>query len=165
LIAQLFFLFLLRLLLEHLRLVQPGAKVTSVVDLERRARIEAHHTATHLLNAALRSVLGPHISQSGSLVDENRLRFDFTHPSPLTEAQLSQIEALVQRAAVEDVPLEAREMELEAALKEGALATFGEKYGQTVRSIKVGQCANFLPLLSSPLSLLPLFLTFALTSV
>ena len=111
--------------------------VISKVDLKQREKIEAHHTATHLLHAALRHVLGSHISQAGSLVDEDRLRFDFNHPSALTRQQLEDVEAWVQRAVSAGVPLVTEEMAKEQALSLGAMAMFGEKYGDTVRTVKV----------------------------
>jgi len=114
-----------------------GATVVSWVDLKRREKIEAHHTATHLLHAALRHVLGNHVSQAGSLVDEDRLRFDFNHPAALTRQQLVDVEAWVQGAISAGTTLVSQEMAKEQALSLGAMAVFGEKYGEIVRTVQV----------------------------
>ncbi len=103
----------------------------------RRRRIRAHHTATHLLHAALREVLGTHVKQAGSVVDANRLRFDFTHFAPLEPAQIVEIERLASRQALRSVDTNMREMDIEEALTSGAMALFGEKYGDVVRVVQV----------------------------
>ena len=103
----------------------------------RRRRIRAHHTATHLLHAALREVLGTHVKQAGSVVDQNRLRFDFTHFAPLEPAQIVEIERLASRQALRSVDTNMREMDIEEALTSGAMALFGEKYGDVVRVVQV----------------------------
>ena len=103
----------------------------------RRRRIRAHHTATHLLHAALREVLGTHVKQAGSVVDQNRLRFDFTHFAPLEPAQIVEIERLASRQALKSIDTSTREMDIEEALTSGAMALFGEKYGDVVRVVQV----------------------------
>lgn len=113
-----------------------GERVRAVVDPARRDT-ERHHTATHLLHAALRAVLGPHVRQAGSLVAPDRLRFDFTHPEPLTQEELERIELLVNRWILADFPVTWRYMPLEEAKREGAMALFGEKYGEVVRVVRV----------------------------
>lgn len=116
--------------------LRPGARVRGVVSSERRAT-ERHHTATHLLHAALRAVLGPGVRQAGSLVAPDRLRFDFTHGAALTGEELAQVEALVSRWVSANFPVTWQEMPLEAAKAAGATALFGEKYGDTVRVVSV----------------------------
>jgi len=108
------------------------------VDGERRRATALHHSATHLLHAALRSVLGDHVQQRGSLVGPDRLRFDFTHFEPLTQAQLQAIERLVNREIRENHTVETRIMDLEDAKASGAMALFGEKYGEQVRVLRMG---------------------------
>jgi alanyl-tRNA synthetase len=103
----------------------------------RRRRIRAHHTATHLLHAALREVLGTHVKQAGSVVDAARLRFDFTHFAPLEPAQIVEIERLASRQALRSIDTNVREMDIEEALTSGAMALFGEKYGDVVRVVQV----------------------------
>lgn len=115
-----------------------GEKIKAVVDKLRRREIAKHHSATHLLHSALRKVLGEHISQAGSLVESNRLRFDFTHPKPLTPTQLEEVEGLINRIIAQGIKGEVVEMPLEEAKKMGAMALFGEKYGEIVRVVKFG---------------------------
>ncbi|NTW84770.1 MAG: alanine--tRNA ligase [Holophagaceae bacterium] len=103
----------------------------------RRRRIRAHHTATHLLHAALREVLGTHVKQAGSVVDAARLRFDFTHFAPLEPTQIVEIERLASRQALRSIDTNVREMDIEEALTSGAMALFGEKYGDVVRVVQV----------------------------
>ncbi|WP_243323728.1 alanine--tRNA ligase [Geothrix sp. SG200] len=103
----------------------------------RRRRVRAHHTATHLLHAALREVLGTHVKQAGSVVDEHRLRFDFTHFAPLDAEQIAEIERLATREALKALPTAIQEMDIDAALASGAMALFGEKYGDVVRVVQV----------------------------
>jgi alanyl-tRNA synthetase len=113
-------------------------RVSAEVDDERRSAIRRNHTATHLLHAALREVVGTHVKQAGSLVAPDRLRFDFSHFAGLTDRALADIETLVNRKVLEDIPLVADEMELDEALKAGAMALFGERYGDRVRVVRIG---------------------------
>jgi alanyl-tRNA synthetase len=115
-----------------------GAAVTAHVDEARRRAIQRNHTATHLLHWALHRVLGEHALQSGSLVDADRLRFDFAHYEAPTREQLQQIEALVNEKVVANAPVKASEMSFDEAKREGAIALFGEKYGDEVRMLQVG---------------------------
>ena len=108
------------------------------VDVQRRRDIMRNHTATHLLHAELHAVLGEHARQAGSLVAFDRLRFDFTHPEPITPEQLERIEAGVNRAILGNHPLSITIKPLKQAITEGAMALFGEKYGETVRNITIG---------------------------
>lgn len=116
-----------------------GDLAIAQVDLQRRKDIMRNHTATHLLHAELRSVLGEHARQAGSLVAPDRLRFDFTHPQPVTLEQLEKIEAGVNRAILNNYKLNIAYKPLEQAIKEGAIALFGEKYAATVRNITIGR--------------------------
>jgi len=112
--------------------------VLAAVDPERRRRTQAHHTATHLLHAALREVLGTHVKQAGSAVDADRLRFDFTHFAPLDHGQISEVERLATLQALAAVPTSTKEMGIDEALASGATALFGEKYGEDVRVVGIG---------------------------
>jgi len=116
--------------------LEVGTPVRAVVDPERRCT-EKNHTATHLLHAALRAVLGPHVRQAGSLVAPDRLRFDFTHAAPLSAEEVRKVELLVNRWIQADFPVSWTFMPLEEAKKAGAMALFGEKYGETVRVVRV----------------------------
>jgi alanyl-tRNA synthetase len=118
-------------------LLERGDAVQAEVDETRRNGIRRNHTATHLLHAALREVVGTHVKQAGSLVAPDRLRFDFTHFSPLTDRALADIESLVNRKVLEDLPVESSVVALDDALGDGAMALFGEKYGDEVRTIAV----------------------------
>ncbi|HEY9429585.1 MAG TPA: alanine--tRNA ligase [Gemmatimonadaceae bacterium] len=111
--------------------------VTATVPTQRRRDTERNHTATHLLHAALRAVLGEHVHQAGSLVAPDRLRFDFTHHGPLTADQLSEIEEWVNRGIWADIDLVVREKPYEEAVASGAMALFGEKYGDIVRMVGI----------------------------
>jgi alanyl-tRNA synthetase len=111
--------------------------VNAFVHPIRRRRVRAHHTATHLLHAALREVLGTHVKQAGSVVDAEHLRFDFTHFAPLEPEQVAEIERLVSRQALRSVDTHVNEMDIEEALASGAMALFGEKYGDVVRVVQV----------------------------
>lgn len=115
----------------------PGAEVRPEVDRERRLETERNHTATHLLHAALRRVLGPGVRQAGSLVAPDRLRFDFTHNRPLTADELRQIEDLINRWVRRAQATEIGWRSREEALAAGAMALFGEKYGQEVRTVEI----------------------------
>jgi len=115
-----------------------GDRVSARIDEARRADIVRHHSATHLLHAALREVLGEHVQQKGSLVAPDRLRFDFSHHEPVSEAELATIERMVNAQIQANVAAEAREMSFDAAMEAGALAFFGDKYGDEVRVLKFG---------------------------
>jgi alanyl-tRNA synthetase len=109
------------------------------IDKQRRTSIEAHHSATHLLHYALREVLGSHIEQKGSFVSFDRLRFDFSHHSKMSEEQIMKVEKIVNSLVREDYKLEEmRDMSIEQARQMGAVALFGEKYGDKVRVVKFG---------------------------
>ncbi len=114
-----------------------GDIVDVQVDAEKRARTMANHTATHLLHAALREVLGPHVKQAGSLVAPDRLRFDFTHFAPLSPDEVDLIERLVNTEILRNQAVDKREMSLDEALESGAMALFGEKYTDRVRVVSV----------------------------
>ncbi len=114
-----------------------GAAVRLEVDPRHRLPTQRHHTATHLLHAALRRVLGERVRQAGSLVAPDRLRFDFTYPEPLTEEQRRQVEDLVNAWVLRAVPTEIAERDYKEALAAGAMALFGEKYGDRVRTVEV----------------------------
>ena len=117
-----------------------GDLVTAQVDRTCRRRAQAHHTATHLLQAALKQVVDSSISQAGSLVDFDRLRFDFHCPRAVTAAELEQLEALINGWIAEAHSLEVQEMAIEAAKAAGAVAMFGEKYADVVRVVDVPGC-------------------------
>ena len=119
--------------------IKRGARVVAEVDEDRRRRIMGHHTATHLLHSALRKVLGPHVYQTGSLVAPDRLRFDFTHFAPLKEEEIKEIEDLVNRWILDDIPVVIEYKPLEQAKEEGAIALFGEKYSEIVRTVKTAK--------------------------
>ena len=114
-----------------------GDEVGITVDKVRNLDIARNHTATHLLQAALRKVLGTHVNQAGSLVTPERLRFDFTHFSPMTNEELAEVEKEVNRQIMKNVELEIEEMPVDDAIKKGAMALFGEKYGDIVRVVNV----------------------------
>lgn len=115
-----------------------GDSVLAVVDHERRLAIARHHSATHLLQHALRQVLGEHIHQAGSFVSPERIRFDFSHFSAVEPEQLQQIEHVVNAAVLEDDVVSIEELGIEAAKAKGAMALFGEKYGKVVRVVEMG---------------------------
>jgi len=119
--------------------IQVGQTVEVEVDRKRRQDIMRNHTATHLLQAKLRGVLGEHVRQAGSLVAPDRLRFDFTHPEAVTPDQLKEIEKQVNNAILENSSLIITHKKLDQALNEGATALFGEKYGEDVRTIAIGE--------------------------
>ncbi|MEX0844265.1 MAG: alanine--tRNA ligase, partial [Balneolaceae bacterium] len=109
---------------------------TASIDFNRRIEIQKHHSATHLVHAALRGILGDHVGQKGSLVDEHHLRFDFSHFEAMTDEQLDEVEQLVNEKVQENIPLqEERNVPIDEAKKRGAMMLFGEKYGETVRVI------------------------------
>jgi alanyl-tRNA synthetase len=115
-----------------------GESANVYVDFERRQAIILNHSGTHLLHAALRQVLGEHVQQKGSLVDPERLRFDFAHYEPVTSEQLAEIEALVNAQIRNNAMAETRVMSMDAAVESGAMALFGEKYGDEVRVLSIG---------------------------
>lgn len=115
-----------------------GETVTAKIDVQRRNAIRRNHTAAHLLQAALRRVLGTHVEQAGQLVDEKEVRFDFTHFAAMTAEEIHKTEALVNAFILEAHPVESCEMPLEEAKKRGAMALFGEKYGSVVRVVTAG---------------------------
>ncbi len=115
-----------------------GDRVMARVDRERREDIMRNHTATHLLHAALKSVLGEHVRQAGSLVADRQLRFDFTHFEALTREEIKRIEELVNEKIRENLPVQVREMAYQEAIRSGAVAIFEEKYGDKVRVISAG---------------------------
>jgi alanyl-tRNA synthetase len=115
-----------------------GDTVAARVDAHARTRAAWNHSATHLMHAALRKVLGAHVTQKGSLVDSHRTRFDFSHPQPLSEEEIRTVEALVNRAIRANYPVEVQLMPHDAAIAAGALALFGEKYGEQVRVLTMG---------------------------
>jgi alanyl-tRNA synthetase len=113
-------------------------KVDAQVDCARRAKISIHHTATHLLHFALRKILGAHVTQAGSYVGPERLRFDFHHYKALSPRELNKVETFINEKIRENSSVEIREMALSRAKEEGAMALFGEKYGEKVRVVKTG---------------------------
>ena len=113
--------------------------VTATIDVDRRKAIMRAHTATHLLDKVLRTVLGDHVHQAGSLVEPDRLRFDFTHFSALTAEELAKVSALVNEAVLEGYDVVTEELPIEEAKKKGAIALFGEKYGEVVRVVDMGE--------------------------
>ncbi|GBR20033.1 alanyl-tRNA synthetase [Komagataeibacter nataicola NRIC 0616] len=118
--------------------VKPGMAVTAQVDHERRSAIRAHHSATHLLHEALRRRLGAHVTQKGSLNAPDRLRFDVSQPRPITPEELAEIEAEVNARIRENSDVTTRSMTPEEAIEQGAMALFGEKYGDEVRVVSMG---------------------------
>ncbi len=115
-----------------------GDSVVATIDDERRSTIRQHHSATHLLHGALREVLGTHVEQKGSLVNEHNLRFDFSHGEPITSEQLVQIEKWIDDEVRANSPCITEEMSMDDAVAAGAMALFGEKYGDVVRVVKLG---------------------------
>jgi alanyl-tRNA synthetase len=113
-------------------------QVVAEVDQKRRQDIMRNHTATHLLHAQLRKALGDHVRQAGSLVAPDRLRFDFTHPSALSQYELQQVETGINEEILNNYPLSMTQKKLSEALEDGAMALFGEKYGEEVRTIAIG---------------------------
>jgi len=118
--------------------VTKGAVAQLAVDHSRRAKIRANHSATHLLHEALREVLGTHVAQKGSLVAPERLRFDVSHPKPMTAEELAEVETMANEIILQNSPVRTRLMAVDDAIAEGAMALFGEKYGDEVRVVSMG---------------------------
>ncbi|BBE70448.1 alanine--tRNA ligase [Oharaeibacter diazotrophicus] len=115
-----------------------GTAVELTVDHGRRGKIRANHSATHLLHEALRQVLGTHVAQKGSMVSPDRLRFDFSHPKPVIEGEAGEVERIANRIILQDAPVTTRLMAVDDAIASGAMALFGEKYGEEVRVVAMG---------------------------
>ncbi|VXB28234.1 alanine--tRNA ligase [Massilia sp. 9I] len=115
-----------------------GDTVDAQVDTVKRARTIRNHSATHLMHKALREVLGSHVQQKGSLVDAEKTRFDFSHGAPLTAEEIAKVEAIVNREILENHATQSHHMSFDDAVKHGAMALFGEKYGDTVRVLDIG---------------------------
>ena len=118
--------------------IKTGDVIKMSVEKEKRSAIAIHHSSTHLVHAALREVLGDHVNQKGSLVDENKLRFDFSHKKPLSQEEIIKIEAIVNKEALNNLEVKTELMKLDDALKSGAMALFGEKYDDDVRVLSMG---------------------------
>src|SRR6185295_3098894 len=118
--------------------IAPGDRLSAHVDGKRRRATALNHTATHLLHAALRKLLGSHVQQKGSLVAPDRLRFDFSHPQPVSPDELRQLEHLVNEQIRRNEPAETDVMNYDSAVAAGAIALFGEKYEKDVRVLRVG---------------------------
>ncbi|MCZ4288696.1 alanine--tRNA ligase [Hoeflea alexandrii] len=122
--------------------VTRGAVAQLTVDHARRAKIRANHSATHLLHEALREVLGTHVAQKGSLVAPERLRFDVSHPKPMTAEELAEVETMANEIILQNSPVTTRLMAVDDAIAEGAMALFGEKYGDEVRVVSMGTATH-----------------------
>jgi alanyl-tRNA synthetase len=118
--------------------LKPGAAVEMTVDHARRARLRSNHSATHLIHEALREVLGTHVAQKGSLVAPERLRFDISHNKPISADELDTVERMANEIVVQNSPVTTRLMSVDDAIAEGAMALFGEKYGEEVRVVSMG---------------------------
>ncbi|MBL4645386.1 MAG: alanine--tRNA ligase [Rhizobiales bacterium] len=118
--------------------VEPGQSGTLIVDQIRRSEIRKNHSATHLLHEALRQVLGPHVAQKGSRVGPDSLRFDFSHQKGVDSDEMSKVEAIANAIVLQDAPVETRLMGVDDAIEAGAMALFGEKYGEEVRVVTMG---------------------------
>lgn len=122
--------------------VSVGNTVNAQIDADRRKSVMRNHTAAHLLQAALREVLGTHVEQAGQLVNDKEVRFDFTHFNPLTTEELSRVETIVNKEILACAPVSMQEMPIEEAKKMGAMMLFGEKYGDIVRVVKAGDAST-----------------------
>lgn len=118
--------------------LKPGMPLELEIDHVRRTRLRSNHSATHLLHEALREVLGTHVAQKGSLVAPDRLRFDFSHPKPMSEKEIAQVEEIANEIVLQNAPVRTRLMALEDARETGAMALFGEKYADEVRVVSMG---------------------------
>src|SRR5262245_59886111 len=119
--------------------LKPGAALALDVDHARRSAIRQNHSATHLLHEALRQVLGDHVAQKGSLVAPDRLRFDFSHPKPMSAAEIERVEDIANDIVIQNSPVTTRLMAVDEAIASGARALFGEKYGDEVRVVAMGE--------------------------
>ena len=119
--------------------LKPGLALALEVDGRRRGAIRANHSATHLLHEALRQVLGDHVAQKGSLVAPERLRFDFSHPKPMTPEEIERVEDIANDIVLQNAPVTTRLMAVDDAIASGARALFGEKYGDEVRVVAMGE--------------------------
>ena len=119
--------------------LRTGDTIEAGVDAARRQAIVLNHSATHLLHAALRKVLGDHVTQKGSLVAPNHLRFDFSHFKPMSRGELARVEAMVNAEVRRNAAADVRQMAYDDAIEFGAMALFGEKYGDEVRVLKMGE--------------------------
>jgi alanyl-tRNA synthetase len=124
--------------------LRPGAALALEVDHARRSDIRLNHSATHLLHEALRQVLGDHVAQKGSLVAPDRLRFDFSHPKPMADGEVAKVEDIANRIVLQNAPVITRLMVVDDAIASGARALFGEKYGDEVRVVAMGEGGNAL---------------------
>jgi alanyl-tRNA synthetase len=124
--------------------LRPGAALALEVDHARRSDIRLNHSATHLLHEALRQVLGDHVAQKGSLVAPDRLRFDFSHPKPVADDEVAKVEDIANRVVLQNAPVITRLMAVDDAIASGARALFGEKYGDEVRVVAMGEGGNAL---------------------
>ena len=122
--------------------LKAGAALTLAVDHERRSAIRQNHSATHLLHEALRQVLGDHVAQKGSLVAPDRLRFDFSHPKPMSAEEIERVEDIANAMVLQNAPVVTRLMSRDDAIASGARALFGEKYGDEVRVVAMGEGGN-----------------------
>ncbi|PVB59926.1 alanine--tRNA ligase [Labrenzia sp. 011] len=116
----------------------PGLALELKVDHARRGAVRSNHSATHLVHEALREVLGTHVAQKGSLVSPERLRFDFSHPKPVSDEELARVETIANEIVLQNAPVETRLMAVDDAIEAGAMALFGEKYGDEVRVVSMG---------------------------
>ena len=122
--------------------VKVGQSAVLTVDSTRRTAIRSNHSATHLLHEALRETLGDHVAQKGSLVDDGRLRFDFSHTKPMDEEEIRIVENLANEIVLQNAPVETRLMAVDDAIEAGAMALFGEKYGEEVRVVSMGTAVH-----------------------
>ena len=131
-----------KVFLHHVKVIEGGAKIgdalTAEVNTKERVEIACNHSATHLMHAALRNLLGEHVAQKGSLVEADRLRFDFSHSSPMTAEEIFAVVKSVNEQIQKNLTVDAAEMSMDAAKQKGAMALFGEKYGDQVRVLSMG---------------------------